>query len=251
MFTNHSGLLAARTCGCFFSPAERWRLQVKSSLAEQSDSYAIFWIYSSINLRMAFWTVYYYRTVGNPFWERSGTVDIYHYKVYCNTLSPSFEIKAFELQMIKYIHTPSETRIFLAFCQYRLGCEIYDILHYFFAVIKALSQLKSPLPSSKCHWAAASLDAWEWIYRSRDCREQSQALCYTLLIDATMVQSLTTSRIWQISNKQYFGISINKGNYINLCMWPVKQGCCAVCVECGWAGAERHLTSAFPKSPAL
>lgn len=138
-----------------------------------------FWIYSSINLSMAFWTVYYYRTVGNPFWERSGTVDIYHYKVYCNTLSLSFEIKAFELQMIKYIHTPSETRIFLAFCQYRLGREIFDILHYFFAVIKALSQLKSPLPSSKCHWAAASLDAWEWICRSHDCREQqSQALCY-------------------------------------------------------------------------
>lgn len=45
------------------------------------------------------------------------------------TVSLSFEIKASELQMIKYIHTPSETRIFLAFCQYRLGCEIFDILH--------------------------------------------------------------------------------------------------------------------------
>lgn len=67
--------------------------------------------------------------MGNPFWERSGTVDIYHYEVYCNTLSLSFERKAFELQMINYIPTPSETQIFLAFCQYRLGCEIFDILH--------------------------------------------------------------------------------------------------------------------------
>lgn len=129
MFTNHLGLPAPWTCGCFFSCAELWRKQLKHTLAEQSGLYAIFRIYSSINLSMAFWTVYYYRAVGKPFWERSGTVDIYHYKVYCNTLSFSFEIKAFELQMIKYIHTPSETRIFLAFCQYRLGCEIFDILH--------------------------------------------------------------------------------------------------------------------------
>lgn len=42
---------------------------------------------SSVNLGVAFWTVYYYRTAGNPFRERSGRVNIYHYKVYCNSVS--------------------------------------------------------------------------------------------------------------------------------------------------------------------
>lgn len=120
-FTNHSGLLAPCTCGCFLSCAELWGLQVKSTLAEQSALNASFWMYSSINLSVAFWTVYYYRTVGNPFWERSGTVDIYHYKVYCNTLSLSFEIKAFELQMISYIHTQAKPKYFWHFASIGLG----------------------------------------------------------------------------------------------------------------------------------